>query len=421
MSDTPPVSLVIVSRDRAAGLTRLISALRFQSYGRFEVVVVSNYRDTSFLNQLPGADSIRHVFMDAPNISQARNLGIVHSAGDIIVFCDDDAVPEPRWLERLVAPFKDEKVASTGGFVRGRNGIDFQWQAIKCDRAGEDYPVKMDAGANVLTMAFDGTYFAKVQGTNCAFRANSLCEIGGFDENYRFFLDETDVALTLALAGWSTAIVPQAEVQHGFAESAERTRNRVPKTLKNIGASKVYFMAKFGADQQEKALETLRHNQHCRLLRLMRDGFLGPGDVRRLLATLEEGINVTPKIDKIATPLERIPVQFTLFRKSDVCREPLFVAVAGNVAFAKKMQSLAQELLMQGNAVTVFRFTYTSLFHKRFFDVRGFWVQAGGLFGRSTRQQPMFWFGGTRKRVNLEIEALSGQRQFVGVKTVRFF
>ncbi len=421
MSQAPSVSLVIVSRNRPAGLKRLISALRFQSFGLFEVIVVSNYADTSFLGDLPGAAAIRHVFMDEPNISKARNLGIEQSAGDIIAFCDDDAVPEPMWLERLVAPFVDQSVASTGGFVRGRNGLDYQWQAIKCDRAGEDYPLEMAAEGPAKTFTFDGTHFAKVQGTNCAFRASALRSIGGFDENYRFFLDETDVALTLALAGWATTIVPQAEVQHGFEESAERTKNRVPKTLKNIGASKVYFMAKFGAEQQEKALHRLRHNQHCRLLRLMQDGYLGPPDVRRLMATLEDGINVRPAIDDRPETLEQKPVDFLPFRKGGAPQKPGFIAVAGNVVLAKKIHAVAMDRVSKGKAVTVFRFTYTSLFHKRFFDTRGYWVQTGGLFGRSHRTQSLFWIGGLRKRVNMEIKTLSGQRIFTGVRIVRFF
>ena len=421
MSKAPSVSLVIVSRNRPAGLKRLISALRFQSFGMFEVIVVSNYADTSFLGGLPGAAAIRHVFMDVPNISKARNLGIEHSAGDIIAFCDDDAVPEPMWLERLIAPFEDQAVASTGGFVRGRNGLDFQWKALKCDRAGEDYPIEMEPDGSARTFTFDGTYFAKVQGTNCAFRASALRDIGGFDENYRFFLDETDVAFRLALAGWATTIVPQAEVQHGFEESAERTKNRVPKTLKNIGASKVYFMAKFEAEQQVIALNRLRHNQHCRLLRLMRDGFLGPFDVRRLMATLEEGINGRPKIDEKPGLLDQQPVDFVPFREGGTWQEPVFIAVAGNVVRAKKMQAFAMDIVSQGKAVTVFRFTYTTLFHKRFFDARGYWVQTGGLFGRSHRTRSIFWIGSLRKRVNMEIKSLSGQRSFAGIQIAGFF
>ena len=40
-----------------------------------------------------------------------------------VAFIDDDAVPEPSWLCRLVAPFEDPGVAGTGGYLRGRTGI----------------------------------------------------------------------------------------------------------------------------------------------------------------------------------------------------------------------------------------------------------------------------------------------------------
>ncbi|MCB2152739.1 MAG: glycosyltransferase, partial [Rhodobacteraceae bacterium] len=59
----------------------------------------------------------------------ARNLGLAAAAGEIVAFIDDDAVPEPRWLARLTAPFADPGIAAAGGFVVGRNGISFQWRA----------------------------------------------------------------------------------------------------------------------------------------------------------------------------------------------------------------------------------------------------------------------------------------------------
>lgn len=50
-------------------------------------------------------------------LSGARNTGIEHSAGDIVVFLDDDARAEPRWLETMLAPYDDESVLGVGGLV----------------------------------------------------------------------------------------------------------------------------------------------------------------------------------------------------------------------------------------------------------------------------------------------------------------
>lgn len=414
----PQVSLVIVSRNRPEGVKRLIASLRFQSYPNFEVIIVSNYAETQF----PNTENIRHVFFDRANISAARNRGIEQSAGDIIAFCDDDAVPEVFWLERLVAAFKDPCVGSAGGFVRGRNGIDCQWTAIKCDQYGDDFPLEMTAEYKPQTFHFDGIHFAKVQGTNCAFRKKALADIGGFDENYRFFLDETDVSFTLAKRGWSTAIVPLAEVQHGFEESAERTRQRVPKTLENIGASKAYFIAKHADDKGENSLQKFQNLQRERLLGLMVEGYLDPFDVERLMKTLRAGLNapIREATSGLSKKAENRPV-FMCFSRRQIGEPIEFVAIAGTTAKFRRMARLAMVLQAKGVAVTIFRFSYTALFHRRFFDSRGYWIQIGGLFGKSNRFGEIVVLNTLKKRVDAEIESLWRQRPFKKVHVVRIF
>ena len=64
MSHTPSVSLVIVSRNRPAGLRRVLSSIRFQTYTHFEVIVVADAQDAGFLLDIPFSDAgacIRHV------------------------------------------------------------------------------------------------------------------------------------------------------------------------------------------------------------------------------------------------------------------------------------------------------------------------------------------------------------------------
>jgi GT2 family glycosyltransferase len=52
-------------------------------------------------------------------LSGARNTGVEYAAGDVVVFLDDDARAEPRWLETLLACYDDESVLGAGGLVRG--------------------------------------------------------------------------------------------------------------------------------------------------------------------------------------------------------------------------------------------------------------------------------------------------------------
>ena len=114
MTDAPPVrlpvSLIVVSRGRRDALRTLVSALRFQTTSDFELIVVSDQPDTGFAEGLDGIAAIRHRHFDEPNISRARNIGLEMAGGDIVAFCDDDAVPDPVWLDLLTAPFADPQV-----------------------------------------------------------------------------------------------------------------------------------------------------------------------------------------------------------------------------------------------------------------------------------------------------------------------
>ncbi|MFQ5438825.1 MAG: glycosyltransferase family 2 protein, partial [Paracoccaceae bacterium] len=212
---SPDVSLVIVSRNRPQSLRRLLISLRFLHYRHFEAVVVSADNPRRDFSDIPGIERVRFVPLDEANIARARNHGIRFSAGEIVAFCDDDAVPEPTWLDHLTQPFLEPRVGAAGGYVRGRNGISFQWRAGTFDRFGSRSEIELASDEPVI-LSGDATTGIKTEGTNCAFRRKALVELGGFDENFRYFLDETDMNYRLGLAGWKTAIVPRAQVHHSY-------------------------------------------------------------------------------------------------------------------------------------------------------------------------------------------------------------
>ncbi len=307
--------------------------------------------------------------------------------------------------------------------MRARNGIDYQWTALKCDKFGDDHKLELDSNTEVQVIDYDGTFYAKVQGTNCAFRRKALEQVDGFDENYRYFLDETDVSLSLANSGWLTAIVPLAEVQHGFEKSAERTRHRVPHSLKNIGMSKSHFLQKHAIDDGEASIQTLRQQQRQRLIRLMLDGYIEPAKVVDLMRTLEDGLRYnsdTTRAGKVADADEKPPV-FVPFVAKKLNETTSFSAVAGTALSARKLSAKALQLANEGAVVTVFRFSYTALFHRRYFDERGFWVQTGGLFGKSERDGRVFHFQPLAKRTLREVAKLGPQRSIKSVLTIRIF
>ncbi|MEP1942678.1 MAG: glycosyltransferase family 2 protein, partial [Sulfitobacter sp.] len=230
------VSVIIVSRGRPHALRRCLLGVAQLQHSAFEVVVVACPEGIAVTEQIDVLPDIKCIAFDEANISAARNLGLTHAAGEIVAFIDDDAVPEPLWLHHLVAPASRDQVAAMGGFVRGRNGISFQNKARILDAQGTPQNVEI-APLQATVLAPPKGRAIKTEGTNMAFKRHVLMEIGGFDPAFRFYLDETDVNMRLARAGYHTALVPLAQVHHGFAASATRRNDRVPRDLYEIGAS----------------------------------------------------------------------------------------------------------------------------------------------------------------------------------------
>ena len=397
MSDLPTISVIVVSRHRAEALRRAVLALGQSDHPRLELVVVA---DPDALAGLPAATktAAKTVAIDEANISAARNLGIAQAAGEVIAFLDDDAVPEPTWASRLAAAFHDPQVVAATGFVRGRNGFSFQWQASEIDQLGRDHP--LDISEPTLLAARAGRA-VKTQGTNCAFRAHDLRAIGGFDPAYRFYLDEADLNLRMAGRGL-TAIVPLAQVHHGFAASARRRADRVPLSLHEIGASSMVFLRRHAPERLwAEGLEHLRAEQRRRALRLMVEGRIEPRDVERLLASLEAGLSeggTRPLPDLPSHPPASLPfhpLPGTGPRPSQI--------LAGRSWQRAHLEAQARAATSAGAIVTVIRLSPTTLRHQMRFHPEGWWEQSGGLFGASDRRDPAFRWWHFAERITREV------------------
>ncbi|NNK77268.1 MAG: glycosyltransferase [Litoreibacter sp.] len=402
MSETR-ASVVVVSRGRSNELAKCLKALRLQFYPNFEIVVVADQGGCAVVSGLGLQDHVKTVPFGEPNISAARNLGINHAAGEIVAFIDDDAIAEPTWLKNLTAPFVREDVAAAGGFVRGRNGISFQWKGELLDCAGQSRSINVEEMTVIRGTAEKSV---KTQGTNCAFRRELLERLGGFDESYAYFMDETDLNLRIGAAGHSTAIVPDAEVQHLVASNSVRGSDRAPKSLYQIGASYAYFLRKQRLGD-EFWIE-FAQQQRGRLLRAMVAGQLEPRDVFRLMQELEEGrADGRLREHRLKKAFATAPD----FKPAVVEGEaPQSHVISGRFGQRKKLYTEARRLATQGRAVTVFCFWPNALFHKRWFHPDGFWVQSGGIFGKSSRSDPLISFRSRMSRIKRELNAIRKTR-----------
>ncbi len=401
----PPVSVVVVSHARPEALRLCLLALQFQMYPDFEVIVVADKPGLAAVRRLDFADRVKTVENAQIGIARARNLGVAQAAGDIVAFLDDDAVADPYWLTHLVAAFEGAKVVAAGGFVRGRNGISYQWTGGQITETADPLPLQMTDMAP-KTFAGERGKSVVTLGVNMAFRRQALCDIGGFDPAFRFHLEEADVNLRLSRAGGATAVVPLAQVHHMRAASIWRSHARAPKSLFDVGASTAMFLRKHApVATHPDALDRLRTHHRRRNLQYMVDGDLEPRDVRFLSKSLEQGIafGVSEQIPAHAIE-ESVASAFKPFTRLKTAGP---THVAGRFWQGKSLRRAARKLAADRHPTSVFLLSPTMLYHRRRFDADGYWTQSGGLFGRADRSEPIFQKYGFRARVAQEAARIS--------------
>lgn len=395
---TGRVTVVVLNRDRIDELRLTLAALTQQSCRDFEVVIVSNQPEV-VVREIPQSHMAHIVRFDEPNVAAARNVGISESLGDIIAFCDDDAVPEPKWLERLLGGFTVPDIGGVGGLVRGRNGVSVQWGPQEVDCFGNDWP--HDGTINPLRTL-------KTVGTNCAFRREALQDVGGFDPFYRFFLDETDLDWRMARNGWKLRFCAAAEVHHGYSRSALRTAARVPLSLYDIGLSKARFCARFGDDGRiASEIEGFVAAQRKRLIKLMLSGVIEPTAISQLMQTIVRGLHdgaddTPPKQVRFERPNRN-------FRSFVIGPEPEDVLVVSGWFKRRAGRREAHRLAKQGMRVTFFEVHPSSLMLRVWFDPGGYWTHRGGLFGRRERAESVVslrrrgaWIRHEKNRIGLQ-------------------
>jgi hypothetical protein len=119
------------------------------------------------------------------------------------------------------------------------------------------------------------------------FRRSALEEIGGFDEVYDYFLDETDVCCRLVDAGYLLRQLHHAPVHHKFLPSSIRTPQRVVTNWFPIIKNQTYFAFRhaLGAQPEIDVIDRCRASidRWCADARFHQDaGRLPPGTVERV-------------------------------------------------------------------------------------------------------------------------------------------
>ncbi len=246
------VSVIINTYNRPLSLAQCLASLEVQTYSYIEVVVVDGPAGNSARNLCQSyGRPIKYIECPDTNLALSRNIGVRESAGDICAFIDDDATAHPKWLEAIVAGYSDKSVVAVGGYTFDASGTTYQSKAILCDYFGDAHSLLDHRVVVALTQDSKAKHglFPSLLGTNSSFRRQAILSIGGFDENFAYLLEETDLCARLWEHGGHIRTVPDAIVYHDHAISHIRSANNIQKSRYYPTRSKTYFCLKYAHKQ----------------------------------------------------------------------------------------------------------------------------------------------------------------------------
>ena len=197
------ISVIIPTYRRPALLLRCVEAVMHQTFAtdQYEIIVVSDGDDPSTSRALAAMPVDRFPVVQFYALPQkagpaaARNFGLMLSQGELIVFTDDDCIPQHDWLTAMWTAYErqqKEDVAFSGNTI----------VPLKHEPTDYEKNISQLASAEFIT-------------ANCACTKKALIRVGGFDERFKMaWREDSDLQFKLIERGISIVKVSDAIVTH---------------------------------------------------------------------------------------------------------------------------------------------------------------------------------------------------------------
>lgn len=241
----PLVSVIIVNWDGLNWLKICLPSLSEVSYPNLEIIIVDNgsddgsvrYIEEKYPQVLIIRNQTNHGFA-APN-----NQGIALARGQFVMFLNNDMRFDANFIEPLVQECQKE------GIGAAQPKIVLLDDKQRLDSVGSYLTVygvllHYGFGKKASKLAYNKSRdIFSAKGAALMVRRDVLANIGGFDQDFFAYFEETDLCWRIWLAGLRIRYVPRALVFHGNGQTAQRIniltyyhsfKNRLATLIKNL-------------------------------------------------------------------------------------------------------------------------------------------------------------------------------------------
>lgn len=216
----PLASVIIVNHNGIDFVDACLRSVLKSDYENFEVIFVDNASCDGSLEYVKKAfsNNQRLKFIENPGSfgpAVGRNRGSKITNGKYLIFLDNDTKVGPAWITELVEVLEkdpsigaaqakllrmDTNLYDCAGDCLGPLGFLIERSKGKEDKG------QLDFTADILS----------AKSAASIIRKELFDRIGGFDEDYYMYLEETDLSWRVWLNGYRVVFVPASVVYHAF-------------------------------------------------------------------------------------------------------------------------------------------------------------------------------------------------------------
>jgi GT2 family glycosyltransferase len=190
-------------------LYTLDAILKQETKKKYEILVIndgSKDNTESVVKKfadLHSENTIRIINQNNAGPAAARNNGAFKAEGDLLLFTDDDCIPEKDWIEKMITPFDNDKelIGAKGAYKSSQKQLTAKFVQI-------EYEHKYEKLKKYDTIDTIDTYSA-------AFRKDVFIEMGGYDVSFPVACAEDfEFSYRLSAKGYKMIFIRDAFVYH---------------------------------------------------------------------------------------------------------------------------------------------------------------------------------------------------------------
>lgn len=234
------VSVIVVCTNEKQHLPVCLASLHRQTHPNVEVIVVDNGSIDGSREYIESAHPWVRIHSAGADLGYARanNAGFSVAGGDYLVVLNPDTEVDPDFVTGLV-----EAIELTGAGLATSRICFFGDRGVINACGNEVHLTGMGycRGLGEPVESFDSdAQVASISGCAFMIRRDVLAHIGGFDDDYFMYTEDTDLSIRANAAGYPIVFAPRSIVYHKY--SLKMTpgkfflleRNRRQTLIKNL-------------------------------------------------------------------------------------------------------------------------------------------------------------------------------------------